>query len=62
MIKRTVGLRPIKYSKLPSDVTIGCSMTVRMKTILGRFIFKLNIKPTFMNEKDIFINGMEIKM
>lgn len=55
MIKRTVGLRPIKYSKLPSDVTIGLfNDSAYEKQSLAESFSKLNIKPTFMNEKDIF--------
>ena len=55
MIKRTVGLRPIKYSKLPSDVTIGLfNDSVFERQSLSEAFDKLNIKPTFMTEKEIF--------
>lgn len=55
MIKRTVGLRPIKYSKLPSDVTIGLfNDSVYERQSLSDAFDKLNIKPTFMTEKEIF--------
>jgi len=55
MIKRTVGLRPIKYSKLPSDVTIGLfNDSVYERQSLSDAFSKLHIKPTFMDEKEIF--------
>ena len=55
MIKRTVGLRPIKYSKLPSDAVIGLfNASEYERQALNDAFSKLDISPRFINEKTIW--------
>ena len=57
MIKRTVGLRPIKYAKLPSHVTVGLfNSSVYEKKALADAFSKLNKSSTIIEEKDMWKN------